>query len=381
MKTLGKRRGLLLALSMALVLIFGMSAYASSDDNSLYALGITTEGVTVEPEFTYSTWEYNVVVPAGTTSLELSPTPSSENASITDISGTTIGEDGTTTVYITCTSQSGAPFTYTLHVTSAAAEVQTEAPTEKQTEPQTEAETEPETEDSQYVKVDKNTIQEAENTITDLKGEITGYRETVSLYTKIMYGLIALSVILLFIVINLILKGNDMKAELKDYRSYGYAPGKKSGKAPAKQNARPNAKEPAQKEAPQMKKSRPVSEEAQDVKRKVRPEKPQKANQSAVKAPQEAPAASQRKVNKASYQKDQSLDVAPQSSKKSRQLPEYEEENVVRQAAKASKAEDEAQRQMAAEKRQEETAAKAAARRGADNGEGKKNVRIDMIDL
>ena len=37
-----------------------------------------------------------------------------------------------------------------------------------------------------------------------------------------MYGLIAFCVVLLFIVINLVLKKKDLKAELEDYRSLGY---------------------------------------------------------------------------------------------------------------------------------------------------------------
>ncbi len=212
-----RKSRLLTALCLVFMLVISMNAWASSDDNSLAGLGITTEGATVSPEFSYDIWEYNVTVPAGTTELTLDPTPSSDLASITDITGTALAEDGTATVLITVTSGSGAPFTYTLHVT-AEAPVQTEAQTEaKQTEAETQApETEPQTEDGQYVRVDKNTIQEAENTITDLKSDIVGYRETVSLYTKIIYGLIALSVVLLFLVINLALKKRDLKAEIRD---------------------------------------------------------------------------------------------------------------------------------------------------------------------
>ena len=217
--------GLLIALLAAAM---SVTAFASSDDNSLYELGIITEGVTVTPEFAYDTWEYDVVVPAGTTELELEPVPSSELATVTDVSGKTLAEDGTSTVYITVQSGSGVDFTYTLHVTSAEGpaqtEPQTEPPTEPPTEPATEKQTEPVTEDSRYVKVDKNIIQDAENTITDLKQDIIEYRDTINLYTKIMYGLIALSVLLLFLVINLILKKRDLKAELKDYRSLGYSP-------------------------------------------------------------------------------------------------------------------------------------------------------------
>ena len=50
-----------------------------------------------------------------------------------------------------------------------------------------------------------------------------------------MYGLIGLSVILLFIIINLLLKKKDLKSELNDYRSYGYTNSKKAQKAQKKE--------------------------------------------------------------------------------------------------------------------------------------------------
>ena len=58
----------------------------------------------------------------------------------------------------------------------------------------------------------------------------------------IMYVLIGLSVILLFVVINLLLKKKDMKAELNDYRSYGYSePDRKEQKT--KKKAKKNRKD------------------------------------------------------------------------------------------------------------------------------------------
>ena len=218
---------------MALCFSLAMTARAS-DDNSLYSLGITTEGALVDPDFSYDVWEYDVTVPAGTRQLELDPVPSSTTAEITQVEGTEIGEDGTTTVYVTVTSESGQPFTYALHVTSDAAPVpvETEPPTEKQTERVTEKpkETEPETEDTAYVKVPKDTVDQAERTIKDLQEEITTYRNTTNLYTKIIYGLIAGCVVLLFLVVNLALRGRDLKREVKEYRSLGYSSSKKSGK-------------------------------------------------------------------------------------------------------------------------------------------------------
>ena len=228
MKGLKKCMLLLTALVLFSLAAAG-SVSASDDDNSLYDMGITTPGAVMEPEFSYDIWEYQVRVPQGTTVLELDPVPSSSSASIVSIEGTELSEDGTTTVYVNVESGSGLPHTYTLYVTADGAPVEDAPETEMETEPLLQSappavpETQPETEDDRYVKVDKNTIQEAEETITTLKGEITRYRDTVSLYTKIMYALIALAVIMLFLVINLLLKRRDLKRELDDYRSYGYA--------------------------------------------------------------------------------------------------------------------------------------------------------------
>ena len=57
-------------------------AEEASGDNSLSSLGITTEGVTVSPDFYYSTIEYQVTVPSGTSRLELDPVTSNSGASI-----------------------------------------------------------------------------------------------------------------------------------------------------------------------------------------------------------------------------------------------------------------------------------------------------------
>lgn len=226
-----------LLLAVMLVWVFSMTAMAGegSDDNSLSSLGILTEGAEVSPEFSYGTVEYNVTVPAGTKSLSLDPVPTNSNAWIVDISGTEL-VDGKATVVITVSAQNGNQYSYYLYVTAdgdAVAQVETEPETEAPTEP----ETEPETEDPRYVKVDRNTMEEAENTISSQKAEINTYRDKVGMLTKILYGMIALCVILLFVVINLILKKRDLKEEVEAYRSYGYtqdelqpAPKKRSGK-------------------------------------------------------------------------------------------------------------------------------------------------------
>lgn len=202
-------------------------AEETSGDNSLSSLGITTEGVTVSPDFYYSTIEYQVTVPSGTSRLELDPVPSNSGASIIGIDGQDIGSDGTTTVAITVQAANGNQITYYLYVTTdtttqaaaPAAETETEAVTEAQTE------AEPETEDPRYVKVDRNALEEAEKTISTLKTETGNYRDRVTLLTRILYGMIALCVILLFAVINLALKKKDLKAELQNYMGYGYDPG------------------------------------------------------------------------------------------------------------------------------------------------------------
>ena len=202
-------------------------AEEASGDNSLSSLGITTEGVTVSPDFYYSTIEYQVTVPSGTSRLELDPVTSNSGASIIGIDGQDIGSDGTTTVAITVQAANGNQITYYLYVTTdtttqaaaPAAETETEAVTEAQTE------AEPETEDPRYVKVDRNALEEAEKTISTLKTETGNYRDRVTLLTRILYGMIALCVILLFAVINLALKKKDLKAELQNYMGYGYDPG------------------------------------------------------------------------------------------------------------------------------------------------------------
>jgi hypothetical protein len=219
------------ALLLVAALVWGLCmpvlAEGLSDDNSLSSLGILTEGAEVSPEFTYGVTEYNVTVPAGTTSLSLDPVTTNGNAWIVDITGTEL-VDGQATVEILVSAESGSQYPYYLYVqatgeTVAAAPAETEAQTE--TEKQTEAETEPETEDPRYVKVDRTALEEADNTITTLRTEMSSYRDRVGLLMKILYGMIAFCVVLLFIVINLLLKKKDLKAELNEYRSYGYSSG------------------------------------------------------------------------------------------------------------------------------------------------------------
>ncbi len=238
------------AILLLTLLLTLCGAFASADslsaDNSLSSLGITTEGAVVSPDFAYGTTEYDVTVPAGTTSLSLDPVPSNSAAYIDSISGTEL-TDGTGTVSIVVVAENGDAYTYYLYVT-AEASAQTEVQTEAQTvAPETEAqtETEAETEDSRYVSVAKETLEEAENTIETLKSEVSSYRDRVNLFMKILYGMIGLCVVLLFIVINLLLKRNDMKSELETYRGLDYSSG---------QGGREEGQENKQKEKSQKKK-------------------------------------------------------------------------------------------------------------------------------
>ena len=83
---------------MLLLCISGVTVFASgSDDNSLSDLGIEN-ATSISPDFEYSTTEYEVEVPEGTTELQLSPV-TSDGAATCEVSGQTL-TDGKTTVYI-----------------------------------------------------------------------------------------------------------------------------------------------------------------------------------------------------------------------------------------------------------------------------------------
>ncbi|MCD8348404.1 MAG: cadherin-like beta sandwich domain-containing protein [Lachnospiraceae bacterium] len=242
------RAALLLFAAMLWLCSVFASAESLSADNSLSSLGITTEGAVVSPEFTYGTTVYDVTVPAGTTSLSLSPTPSNSGAYIDSISGTEL-TDGATTVSIVVVAENGDAYTYYLNVTAEASETETETQTE--TEKQTE--TEAETEDSRYVSVARETLEEAENTISTLKSEISLYRDRVELLMKILYGMIALCVVLLFVVINLLLKNKDLKSDLRNYRGLNYSSGRRNPE---------NEEEERPKKEPKQKKSKKKKEKA-----------------------------------------------------------------------------------------------------------------------
>ena len=240
-----KRRSLAAVfMTVLLLLSMGTVLHADeeelSDDNSLSSLGILTEDITISPDFSYDIWSYDVVVPAYSTELELEPVTSNANATISDISGTTLDENGNGTVVITVVSESGNPIQYVLNVTR---EEEVRDPAQAISENEAAlvetppAPAEPQTEDPRYVKVDKNSLQEAENTIERLQKEMEVYKERNNLFTYVIYGLIAVSVVLLFIVINLLLRRRDISRELKEYRKMGAVQGGGAGRgeAPASQ--------------------------------------------------------------------------------------------------------------------------------------------------
>lgn len=360
-------------LTLACLMLFGVNVMASEDDNSLSSLGILTEGATVSPDFAYNIWSYDVTVPGGTKELNLDPVPSSDLASISSINGSVLNEDGTGYVTITVQAGNGSEFTYELHVESdgTASVQETETETETETEEVTEAPTEPETEDSQYVKVDKNSLQEAENTINSLKTQITAYKEKLNLYTKIMYGLIALAIILLFAVINLLLKKKDLKSELNDYRSYGYPSDKKSQKEWKKEakEQKKLEKEERKQQKKQKKNRVPEEEMMYEPRSAVKPASMQSGYGAEGGYPQGQTGYSGNGQSAASYQ---GLEVQPQVSKKAKQMPQYEASAAYQQPKQAAQPNPQQPRQPQAP----------AAPTGKTQRKGNKNdVEINMIDL
>ncbi|MCD7765443.1 MAG: hypothetical protein LUH53_02855, partial [Lachnospiraceae bacterium] len=101
----------------------------------------------------------------------------------------------------------------------------------------------------------KETLEEADNTITTLKSEVSSYRDRVNLLMYILYGMIGLCVVLLFVVINLLLKRKDMRAELETYRGLDYSAGQ--GNYGAKQEEI-REEQPKKKKRKNKKASKPV---------------------------------------------------------------------------------------------------------------------------
>ena len=216
----------LLAAAAILLVITVMSAAAAyaSDDNSLASLGIQTQDVVVSPEFRYDIWEYDVEVPAGTTTLTLEPHTTNPSATVDSVTGTTLDPDGTGTVVITVTSESGNTIEYVLHVTQARGAVdpaQAIAANESSAAVTIDTEvvqSERETEDPRFVKVDRNSLEDAEKTIEKLQKTITEQRNHISMLTYVLYALIAVSIVFLFIVISQLLRRRDIAQELAFYK-------------------------------------------------------------------------------------------------------------------------------------------------------------------
>ena len=224
MKTLKRTFNCAVVFAIAALWMMCMTASASSGDNSLYSLGLEN-ATSCSPEFVYSTWEYNVTVPAGTTELLLSPVTSDSSASVVDISGTQLGEDGTTTCYITIEAANGARVSYTLYVsTDAAAETEapeTEAPeTEKSAEQQASEEAARQSEQAASEAAHEQQIQyeQMQNQVTTLTKENEDLTDRMNLLMKIMYGLVGFAVLLLFFIINQSLRNRDLKEDLKEAR-------------------------------------------------------------------------------------------------------------------------------------------------------------------
>ena len=330
-----------------------MNAAASDDDNSLYSLGLMTDGAVLERDVEYGVFEYDVIVPAGTDELELDPVPSNENAKVSSIEGTDLDEDGNGTVLITVTAPNGDPFTYTIHVTSLddgegeGAVPETEVITEPQTEKKREKpqETEPQTEEKLYVEVPRDTVTQAQNTITELQNEIIEYRENVNLFQKIMYVLLAVAIVFLFIIINMFLRNRDLKAELKEYRSLGYSPsGKDKNQGPGSGAAAPPA--------PETETRSGAADQA---------------------------AAGRTRPSSVYYEKAP-LDVTPQTSRRAKKLPEYESQEAPAPAPAPAKKEPQPQQKKetpapAKKEQPAQTPQQAPARKDKDG------IQVDMIDL
>ena len=227
-------RLVLMVLSVVCMLMVSVSAEeysddSSSGDNSLYSLGLEN-AVSCEPELYYATLEYNVTVSADTKELELNPVKSADSAEITDISGTQLSDDGTGTVSISVQAANGAVATYILHVTSDGTK-ETEAETQaNDAEAKAKAESEKLAAESEAAAQSEQAAQleQKAQQVTALQKENDDFASRLDTLMKVLYGLIAFAVILLFVIINQSLRNKDMKDEIKTLKgqvteSYEYA--------------------------------------------------------------------------------------------------------------------------------------------------------------
>ena len=256
-------RLVLMVLSVVCMLMVSVSAEeysddSSSGDNSLYSLGLEN-AVSCEPEFYYATLEYNVTVSADTKELELNPVKSADSAEITDISGTQLSDDGTGTVSISVQAANGAVATYILHVTSDGTK-ETEAETQaNDAEAKAKAESEKLAAESEAAAQSEQAAQleQKAQQVTALQKENDDFASRLDTLMKVLYGLIAFAVILLFVIINQSLRNKDMKDEIKTLKgqvteSYEYARKEQNMRSDYYYAPVQNTPQPMQGQNPQM---------------------------------------------------------------------------------------------------------------------------------
>lgn len=220
MKTMKKvwKSVILTALAVLFAISMTVSADEASGDNSLYSLGL--ENGECSPEFYYSTLEYNVTVPAGTKELQLDPITSASDASIIDISGTELDENGKGTVYITVEAANGAQVSYVLNVSADSQGAATEAATETEMsdEQKYEEELKKQAESEEAARQEAE-LQAKVEQADKLSAENDDLTEKLNILLKVLYGLIGFAVILLFFIINQSLRNKDLKDDLKEARA------------------------------------------------------------------------------------------------------------------------------------------------------------------
>lgn len=217
MRTLRKKMRCAATLVLAALWLMCITAAADSGDNSLYSLGLENAS-SCTPEFYYSTLEYEVVVPAGTKELLLTPVTSNSEAKVVDISGAELAEDGTGTVYVTVEAPNGAQVSYTLHVTSEAPQ-ETEAPQTEASQEQQQQEEQQRQAQSEAMAQMNSELEAARNQAQSLLVQNNDLTERINLLMKVMYGLVGFAALLLFFIINQTLRNKDLKDDLKEARS------------------------------------------------------------------------------------------------------------------------------------------------------------------
>ena len=198
---------------------------------------------------------------------------------MTSIEGTTL-DNGTGTVLITVTAENGSAFyPHFMYLWMSLARrrrvrpsPRREAPTERLPRPLHRDSATEITQNEAYIK---------------LNNQVNSYKERLDLSMKIIYGLIAFSVLLLFIIINQILRNKDLKDDLRDMEEMGANMG---GYGQETYGDNENYyEEPAKPMTRKEKKSRPRREEKQRAKKGKQLRARKKGNQnSAMEQQQDA---------------------------------------------------------------------------------------------